>query len=181
MPHSNAIAVVGTSVLVRQPASQADIEATVVRGDTREARTTAHQRTRSTDMVRAIRGIHRRLLLLLGLPLHTVEVVLRALHAMGVLRRVGIDQLAGVVEALPGMHVACRRLSSCGAGPVVSEGEVHQRSLVGMVPAYAVVADVSGLHLFALELALDALAIRHVADEGKDGSDVLDELRNKNQ
>ena len=85
------------------------------------------------------------------------------------------------MEGLPGVHVVRRRLCCRSAEPIMSKGEIHQCGLVGMVPAYAVVADVSGLHRLALEFALDVLGMRRVADEGKGGMDVLDELSNGNQ
>lgn len=63
-----------------------------------------------------------------------------------------------------------------------TEGEVEQGGLLVVVVASSTSASSSAvgvvvLHVLSLELGLDSLAVRSVADHGEDGSDALDELR----
>lgn len=65
-----------------------------------------------------------------------------------------------------------------------TEGEVEQGGLLVVVVASSTSASPSSvgvvvLHVLSLELGLDSLAVRGVADHGEDGSDALDELRRK--
>lgn len=126
-----------------------------------------------------IDGMRMLLLLLLeGVELSLVKLSLPAVLRETVQRRasaVRIAELIGVVHRLLRDMVAGLSPRHTRQ-PIARQGEVHEGGVVSLVIPAVMPTGVCGFHLFSLELALDALAVRRVANEGKDRSDTFHEL-----